>query len=59
MLTTDDMYMILLNYKVATIDEIQLVCSICGYNNKTLEDILYSRTGLRSFDQLVKEDNEE
>lgn len=52
---TDKMYTLLLNYRVATLEEIQLVCSINGYNEQTMLDILYSRTGLRNFDQLIEE----
>jgi len=43
-------------YGVANEDEIRLVCSINGYTEKAMLDILYSRTGLTSFEQLTDED---
>ncbi len=53
--TKETMWQILEDYGVATNDEINLVTSINGYNENTLEDILYARTGLTSFEQLVDE----
>lgn len=51
----------LAGYGFATDDEIDLVTRIDGYNEKSLEDILYIRTGYRNFDQIdqidqIKED---
>lgn len=52
-----DLYWDLLEtYEVANEDEIRLVCSINGYTEQTMLDILYSRTGLTSFEQLTDED---
>ena len=53
----EEAYDILIEYGIATEDEINLVCSIIGYNMETMEDILYARTGYRSFDQLLDEYN--
>ena len=36
---------------IATEGELQLVTSINGYNEKTLNDLLYGRTGYRSLEQ--------
>lgn len=41
--------------EIATQDEIDLVCSIVGRDFKTFYDIIYVRTGLRSFEQLKSE----
>jgi len=41
----------LINYGIATENELQLITSINGYNLETLEDVLYCRTGYRSWDQ--------
>lgn len=43
---------------IATEDEIDLVCAINGYNQETLNDILYARTGYRSLEQLREEEEE-
>ena len=46
---------LLLQYNIATEDELKLVTTINGYNIDTLHDILYARTGLRSIEQLLDE----
>ena len=51
----DRAYDVLMEYGVATEDEISLVTSIIGYNLTSLESILYSRTGYRSFEQYLEE----
>lgn len=40
---------------IATINEINLVTAINGYNIDTINDIIYVRTGCRDFDQLLEE----
>ena len=44
----------LINYVIATDDEISLVTSINGYSLDSLESILYSRTGYRSLNQITE-----
>lgn len=46
----------LIENNIATEEEVILVCSINGYNQETLEDILYARTGYRSFEQIQGEE---
>lgn len=41
----------LITYEIATEEELQLITTINGYNLETLEDVLYVRTGYRSWDQ--------
>lgn len=50
----------LIDYQIATPDEIELVTNINGHNVRALLDIIYCRCGLRSIEQLVNEysDNE-
>lgn len=47
----EKLYDYLVDYSVATEDEISLVCSINGHNVRSLESILYSRLGYRSLEQ--------
>jgi hypothetical protein len=47
-----EMELMLEDSQIATQDEIDLVCKINGYNEKTMEDILYVRTGYRCFEWL-------
>ena len=42
----------LIDSGIATSDKIDLVTQINGYNEKSFNDILYVRTGYRSFEQL-------
>ena len=51
-MTLDEMWQELVDWSIATDAEIKLVTDINGYNEKSLLDILYSRTGYRNFDQL-------
>ena len=41
----------LITYEIATEEELQLITDINGYNLEALEDVLYARTGYRSWDQ--------
>jgi hypothetical protein len=49
-----DVYDFLIDYNIATEEEIQLVCDIDGKSVRTLNDILFARTGYRSIDQWEK-----
>ena len=54
-MTNDEFFDFLVEYGIATEDEIRLVTDINGYNEETLNDILYARTGNRSVEQFLKE----
>lgn len=41
---------------IATEEEIILVCNIMGHTQEALENILYARTGYRSFEQIQAEE---
>lgn len=45
-------YQTLIENNIATEEEISLVCSINGQNEESFLDIVYSRTGFRSWEQL-------
>lgn len=53
--TVFEMWTLLETYGIATTEEISLVTSINGTTEKTMLDILYSRTGYRSFEQFEEE----
>ena len=40
---------------IATESELQLVTDINGFNEETMTDIIYARTGLRSYEQCKDE----
>ena len=40
---------------IATDEELSLVTSINGYNEESLNDVIYVRTGYRSIEQLMEE----
>jgi hypothetical protein len=48
----------LIDYSIATEEELRLVTCINGYNEDTLNDIIYARTGYRSIEQLQNETEE-
>lgn len=54
-MTTEEMYNYLVDFNIATEEEIDLVTTINGDNEDTYEDILFVRTGYRSFDQLLED----
>lgn len=45
----------LIDRGIATEEELQLVTDINGYNEETLMDVLYARTGYRNFEQMEDE----
>tara|TARA_R100000152_G_scaffold18399_1_gene10181 strand:+ start:3234 stop:3413 length:180 start_codon:yes stop_codon:yes gene_type:complete len=49
---TDEIYDFIIESSIATEDEVSLVTSINGYNEDSLNSILYSRTGYRDIEQL-------
>lgn len=55
MINVDMMYEILLDCDIATEDEINLVTKINGWNEQSMLDILYVRTGYTDFTQLAEE----
>ena len=40
---------------IATEDEVRLVSDINGLNEETMTDIIYAKTGLRSYEQCLSE----
>lgn len=53
--TIEQVWDLLLQYDIATEDELRLVTDINGYNTEALEDIIYARAGLRSIEELLNE----
>ena len=45
MINIDRLWNMLVGYEIATDEELMLVTSINGYNEETLNDVLYVRTG--------------
>lgn len=54
-MSTSEMALLLELYGIATSEEISLVTAINGYNEEAMQDILYVRTGYRSFEQFEEE----
>lgn len=46
---------LLIEYGIATQEELQLVTCINGYNIDTMNDIIYARTAHRDIEQLMEE----
>lgn len=49
----------IIEYGIATEDEVQLVTAINGYTEESLNDIIYAREGYRSMNQYLGIDDEE
>lgn len=52
--TVNEMYDILLEQGIVTEDELALVTSINGHNEQAMKDMLFVRTGYRSFEQMAE-----
>ena len=46
----------IIEYGIATDEELLLVTAIDGYNEDTLNDVIYVRTGYRNIEQLLDEE---
>ena len=55
----DDYFDLLVEYGIATEEEIKLVITINGYTGETLNDILFARTGYRNWEQFAEAELEE
>ena len=51
----NEVWDLLIEYGVATQEELELVTCINGYNIDALNDVIYARTGYRNIDQLQNE----
>ena len=47
----DELWDLIIEYGIANESELQLVTCINGYNEETLNDVIYARTGFRSIEQ--------
>lgn len=53
--TINEVWDLLIEYGVATQEELELVTCINGYNIDTLNDVIYVRTGYRDIEQIQNE----
>ena len=52
-MSADELWDKLVEYGIATVQELELVTSLNGYTAETLNDVLYVRTGYNSWEQMV------
>lgn len=50
----DRLYQSIIDYNIATENELNLIITINGYNETTLNDIIYVRTGYHSIDGYIR-----
>lgn len=55
MYNINELWETIIEYGIATEEELQLVTCINGYNEETLNDIIYVRTGYRNIEQFIEE----
>ena len=48
----------LVEFNIATKEELHLVLNICGWSKESLDSILYARTGFNSWNQLFHKEGE-
>lgn len=51
--TIEDIYELMIEYNIATEEEINLITCINGYNTESLEDIIFVRTGYHNIDDCL------
>ena len=51
----NEVWDLLIEYGIATQEELELITCINGYNIDTLNDVIYVRTGYRDIEQLQDE----
>lgn len=59
MTNTDKLWNLLLETGVATEDELITITNINGYNDETLEGVLYSKTAWRTLEQATEALNDD
>lgn len=47
----NELYENIIEYGIATEEELQLVTDVAGYSFNTLNDVIYSRTGYNDWEQ--------
>lgn len=52
---TERIWNYLIDNGIATEEELQLVTDINGYSIRTLEDVIYAKTGYNDLEQLMEE----
>lgn len=55
----DEQFNYLVNYEICTEEEMKLVVSVNGYNEDTVNSILYVRTGYRDMEQYLEYEDKE
>ena len=55
----DEQFNYLVNYEICTEEEMKLVTSINGYNEESVNDILYVREGYRYMEQYLEYEDKE
>ena len=58
-MTTEEMYDYLMDVIGVSQETMSVVCCINGFNQGTMESILYATTGYRNFEQLEEDMEEE
>ena len=53
--TIDEVWDLLIEYGVATQEELELITCINGYNMDTMNSIIYARTGYQNIEQIQDE----
>ena len=58
-MSLEEYYNYLLGYDIVSEETLDVVTSINGYNEKTLDDVLYVKTGYRDIEQYLEYEDQE
>ena len=51
----NELYDLMIEYEIATEDELSLAAGLCGFSQDTMESVLFYKCGFRSIEQLKEE----
>lgn len=54
-MTVEEIWTLIVEYGIATDEELGLITSIIGYSEETLNKVIYARTGYRDITQIMEE----
>jgi len=51
----NELWDLIIEHQIATEEELKLVTNINGFNEESLNDVIYAKTGYRDIEQIIEE----